>query len=48
MGGAALTNLKVALDFVLEETRVLLQGLSKLKDAVADLQKVHRVAIVVP
>ncbi len=36
------------LDFVLQEARVFFQGLFELSNAVADLQQLHRVAVMVP
>lgn len=41
-------HLKVELDFVLEEPRVLLQGPSEPRNALVDLQQLHRVAVMVP
>lgn len=35
-------------DFVLEEARVFLQGLSELRNALVDLQQLHRVAVMIP
>ena len=35
-------------DFVLEEARVFLQGLSELRNTLVDLQQLHRVAVVIP
>lgn len=41
-------HLKVIFDFILEEVRVFLQGLSEPGNTVTDLQQLHRVAIMVP
>lgn len=43
-----LSHLEVLPDFVLQEVRVFLQGLPEARDALVDLQQLHRVAVVVP
>lgn len=45
---SSLIHLKVVFDFVLEEARVFLQGLSELRNALVDLQQLHRVAVMIP
>lgn len=42
------SHLKVMLHFLLEEVRVFFQGLSELGNAVADLQQLHGVTVMVP
>lgn len=45
---SSLIHLKVVFDFVLEEARVFLQGLSELRNTLVDLQQLHRVAVMIP